>query len=426
MNLKIKMPIVEIITIGREILDGRVIDTNASYLGERLNRLGLCPRWAQRVDDNEERMMEAFKIAQDRSNFVFCTGGLGPTSDDMTNETFAQFCNSDFVLNNEALLMVEKSFERMKRPMTDVQKKQAYMAKIAVPLANSCGTAPGVSASIDSCQWFFMPGVPREMKAIFEDIEKSLPLLGKSKIWTWKTQFTSEGELGERIQKQAGPTPPGIELCYRTRMPENHISIVSQIDTPQDEDRFDTYQIKLSSILNADSYYSGPLDFTPELEEEIVKLASHKHLKLGFVESCTGGLNSHRITSIPGASEVFLGSFITYSNLLKIDLGVDSEIIEKHGAVSKECALAMAFAGAKKLKNAGASNFLIASTTGIKGPTGGSAEKPIGLCWLALVNDKMEVLNVEEFRARNGLLREDYKKYFSQKALSMLWKYLKN
>ena len=413
--------LVEIITIGREILDGRVIDTNSVFVAEKLLTRGLVPRFGQRVDDHIDRVIEAFQIAANRSQYVLVTGGLGPTSDDLTIEAFAKFLGKELETNAQAYREVENTFKKLDRPFLDAQKKQALMPAGSVVMSNPEGTAPGVHYTTQgprgSVSWFFMPGVPREMKRML--VEKVLPALPQVEGYmshAWATQFTSEGELQTRlssIQKRLGTH---LELSYRTRFPENHIGLHGLCANPAARAEFETFKSEISTLLGNDVFCQGELQ---NLEEVVVSLLTRRMTKIGTVESCTGGLVAHRLTNVPGISSNFLGSWIVYDNGAKAALGIPYSLIENNGAVSKEVASLLAESGLLRLKELGAREAICVATTGIAGPTGGTPEKPVGLCWVAVAHSNKRT-RVESIQGRIQLPRSDCKTLFSQKALDMV------
>ena len=413
-------PILEIITIGREILDGRVIDTNSVWLAEMLGERGVIPRYAQKVDDEKSRVVEAFRIAQKRSQFVLVTGGLGPTSDDLTAEAFARFAKKTLVFNEEGFAQVEGAFRRMNRPLAatlETQRKQAMLPTGCRILGNSEGTAPGFSFLLEGVSWFFMPGVPKEMKVMFTgEVLPNIPVVEGYRSFNWVTQFTSEGELQQRLLKITGALDSDFEISYRTRFPENHIGLHGVCDNAALSGRFDATVANISGLLGPDVFCAGRIQ---SLEQVVVDLLRAKSAVLGTVESCTGGLVANRITDVAGSSDVFWSAWVTYDNRAKVELGVPPHLIETHGAVSAEVAMALASAGLKKLKTLGAPHPICVATTGIAGPTGGSAEKPVGLCFVAIARDG-HAPEWHETRSRLGLRRTENKLFFSQKALELV------
>lgn len=414
------MKIVEILTIGREILDGRITDTNSVYLGEELSKRGLVPRFAQRVDDHIPRIVDALRLAASRSNLIFVTGGLGPTSDDLTAEAFAVFKNERPTLNPQALKEIEAYFKRIGREMIATQSKQAMLAPSCFVLHNRVGSAPGFGWKDSQNAFYFMPGIPAEMKAIFaEEILPTLEVDPGYRSFTWATQFTSEGELQQRLGHLQ--LPENFELSYRTRFPENHIGLHAYCRNEKDEALFKELSEQLEKILGTDVFTQG--EKLLSLEEVVIANLKEEGALVATVESCTGGLIAHRLSNVAGSSEVFIESFVSYHNDAKLRLGVSPELLGQHGAVSAEVARAMAEAGLKALESLaaarGAKRLFCVATTGIAGPGGGSAAKPVGLCHIALAERGQATLS-EELRGRAQLDRQALKLYFSQKALNLL------
>jgi nicotinamide-nucleotide amidase len=411
-------PLLELLTIGREILDGRVVDTNSTEMALRLSEQGLTPRFGQRVDDDPERILQAFAIAQNRSDFVLVTGGLGPTSDDLSAETFAKFVKQPLELNSEALEQIRSRFEFMKRPMTAVQEKQAWLPRGCTILENLEGTAPGFSFRHEKTIWFFMPGVPREMLYILRThVLPQLPQVKTFRRWQWATQFTSEGTLQEQLRPVIAKLPKGWEFTFRTRMPENHVGLLADTQGQCElDDAFEAIATDVRQILRGQFFHEG--ETLLELEAVVIDKARDKKIHIGTVESCTGGLVANRITDISGSSDVFWGSQVVYDNRMKEALGVNPHVLQEQGAVSKAVAEELALLGAQKLKMSGAAQALCVSTTGIAGPSGGTPTKPVGLCWIGISNGDWS--RAEPFQVRPGLKRQDYKRFFAQKALDVL------
>lgn len=421
---------IEIITIGREILDGRVVDTNSAFFGQQLSAIGQIPKYFQRVDDIEVDILDAFKLASTRSSHVIVSGGLGPTSDDITAEVFAKFVGRPWLINEEAQAHVRTVFERMQRPIHDSQWKQAKLAEGALVMPNPHGTAPGFWFDDFKTKWFFMPGVPREMKPMF--LNHVLPKIPQDicfKKQMWMTHFTSEGELQQRLKDIIESLPPEISFFYRTRFPENHLGLSGSLKNAELLEAFHNAATLVDSRLGNDVY---SCDENLSLEALVVQLALESKVSLSTVESCTGGLVSSRLTDISGASNVLVGAHVAYSNEFKIELAQSVGLgeamklaLQEHGAVSKPVAELMAQAGARNASRVGhKSKVLCVSTTGIAGPGGGSAEKPVGTCWLAL-SDGDQALATFSLRARLGLERDQLKLLFSQKALDLLRLHLK-
>jgi nicotinamide-nucleotide amidase len=419
---------VELITIGREILDGRVIDTNSVRMAEILKTRGLIVRHAQRVDDEIVRIVEAFRLAASRSQIILVTGGLGPTSDDLSIEAFAKFLNAPLAENAAALRVVETALRSRGREMTPAQRKQALTPAGVDVVANPNGTAPGLflkcSSTVGQQYWALMPGVPREMIAMLrDDILARLPGEEHYRTHQWTTHFVAEATLQDRLQKLISALPPDFELSFRTRFPENHIGLHANCRTPESAKTFERICSEITALLGPDSFFDGTE--LRELEDLLLEKARASTTWLGAVESCTGGLLSKKFTSVPGASENFFAAWTTYHNAAKIALGVDASVIERHGAVSEPVARALAENGLKQIERGlgSQSKALCLSTTGVAGPGGGSATKPVGLCFVGLARSG-HATEVFEVRAPSSLTREQNQVYFAQKAMAAALKCL--
>jgi nicotinamide-nucleotide amidase len=430
--------IVEILSIGRELLDGRVIDTNSATIAHELRGLGLVPRFGQRVDDDLARIIMAFGVAASRSRIIIATGGLGPTSDDITAEAFARFLGEALVPNPDAMRQVEAYFQRLGRPLLEVQRKQAMLPPSCFVLENKRGSAPGFGLVKDGLSWFFMPGVPREAEAMLrEQVIPRLPHAARIRSMEWATHFTTEGGLQQKLTPVEAKLPRGFEVAYCTRFPENHISLYAPIANGDASLAFESACEEIGELLGP-SVFSTARDGArlAPIEEVIVERSKAKRFALATAESCTGGLVASRLTDVSGASETFWGSFVTYDYAAKhSELGVTDEILKSRGAVSPETARALAVAGLEEMERSIASGahhaihapsaLMCVSTTGIAGPTGGTPEKPVGLCFVALARKQPGAgepvdVSIEEIRGVQGLTRAMYKQLFAQKALELV------
>jgi len=422
--------IVELITIGNEILDGRVTDTNRVYLGRELKNLGFEVRYAQSVDDDQERIVDAFTLAASRSDLIFCTGGLGPTSDDITAEAFAKFLDVPYLLDSEAEKFVRKVLTDRKREANPSQLKQAYLAEGCKMLFNPIGTAPGFSyagkLSQKNVSFYFFPGIPHELHAIFE--KEVLPIFqsaaekGLFRTYTWSTIFTAESDLQERLKAIEAKILP-LKLGFRTQFPENFVSLMGEVENA-DEKKWEEARSAIDKVLAPLSYQSQT---TYSFEEKLLKELAARRARLLLVESCTGGLLSHLLTQVAGASSVVWGSQVCYANEEKFRLGVDPKIIEEVGAVSEECALAMAEQGLERLCKDSVNNaqlLLSLSTTGIAGPGGATERKPVGLFYIGLACKNLQSGELQRFHekilAPQFYDRQTMKLYMAKKALEFL------
>lgn len=423
------MAIAELLTIGNEILDGRVTDTNRVYLGRKLNELGYEICYAQSVDDNLERVVQALELAASRSDLVFCTGGLGPTTDDLTAEAVASFLNCPFEVNLEAEAFLKKLFAERGRDLNESQLKQAKLPTLCKVIPNPVGTAPGFSFTgtlMDrNVAFYFFPGIPKEMHPMFESIviKDSLQIRDRVRKHTWSTLFTSEGDMQQRlraIEKNIAP----FRIGFRTHFPENHISLMGHVAGPAEETKWQHIEKELNQIIAPFAYQQGT---EKDYEQIVLEQLISKKAQLLFVESCTGGLASHLLSEVSGSSHVLWGSQVCYANQEKIRLGVNADVIKNHGAVSAECAEAMSLAGLARLKQddlEGPRFRVCVSTTGIAGPTGATADKPVGLMYMSLAVEDISAGTtwtlVEKVMAPKFLDRKAMKLYFAKKALEHL------
>lgn len=369
---------IECIATGNELLDGSICDRHSQGLAQVLNEFGLRLQQSQQIPDDHAVISAALIEASQRSDWVVVTGGLGPTTDDMTLEVAAEAFGVKMQKGSVAEQNVTNALGRSKGRMNPGNEKQMRIPKGAKAHLNPYGTAPFVEWKVGRCRFLFLPGVPREFESGLQTLVKD-ELLAKfkspsahlfiAKIFGWR-----ESELNEKVK--ALKIPEGVELGFRTHLPENHIKL-RVLGKTRDEAR-QSIQGVLSELHSS----LGSALFTFENEEfaeVFLKEFQATQKKIVCAESCTGGMLSSMITQISGSSSVLERSFVTYSNEAKQDLlGVSEETLRQHGAVSEQVAVQMA-EGA--LKNSRA-DFSV-GITGIAGPTGGSTEKPVGLIWLA-------------------------------------------
>lgn len=414
------VPVIEIVIIGDEILSGWTIDANALSLINSLATAGFEVRYISVAGDTISEIADILRHAQKRADIVLVTGGLGPTSDDVTVEAVAEAFGLQLILDEDVLQQIEMTFQRRNRIMSESNKKQAMIPAGAEPLPNPIGTAPGIylqirenSAKSDRpCNINLMPGVPVEMEAIFRTYV--LPRVKEGykpssiEITTVRVTGISESQLFDTIKHLPGareafafyPSPMGTEIKIRTNS-------TSPLNASALRDR-------IVEIVG-DYVYSTKGE---SIEEVVGSFLLKRGLTIGVAESCTGGLVSHRLTDIPGSSSYFLGSVIAYANEVKDSiLGVNPTLIVKHGAVSSEVAGAMA-EGVRKVMGAD----IGCSTTGIAGPSGGSPEKPVGLLFTGISSERETLTKrlqfVEERRINKAMM--------SQAVLDMLRRYLTN
>jgi nicotinamide-nucleotide amidase len=384
----------EIITIGDELLIGQVIDTNSAWLGQQLSGLGIKLHYKSSILDNKEAILNALKDAELRSDIIIITGGLGPTKDDITKSTMCEYFNTSLVQNDKVLEWVQSIFRFRKMPMLDVNNMQALVPKNCNVLWNKNGTAPGMWFDINDKIFISMPGVPFEMKTIFE--EEAIPKI-KSKfklpsIFHRTIQTVSIGEsfLAKKIEDIEESLPSHIKLAYlpsvgavRLRFSaygDDKISLKKQVDV----------FVKQVYERISDYIYGEGDD---SLTQTLGNLLKERKQTVSTAESCTGGFIAHQLTSVGGSSTYFMGSVVSYANYIKTqELGVGEDLLKKYGAVSEECVKQMANAVRIKMNT----TYGIACS-GIAGPDGGSDAKPVGTVWIAIASENETIAQVYNF-----------------------------
>ncbi|HNR43400.1 MAG TPA: competence/damage-inducible protein A [Bacteroidales bacterium] len=375
----------EIITIGDELLIGQTIDTNSAWIGWELSSAGFDVRRRTSIHDNRDEILNALSEAAERKpELVIITGGLGPTSDDITKQTLCEFFNTKLVPDREVLEMIEKMLRRRNFPMNENNRRQAEVPESCRVLPNAAGTAPGMWFEKDGTIFISMPGVPGEMKYIMQ--EHVLPDIKKrfrSQVIIHKNIMTygmPEARLAEILEQFEAELPENIKLAYLPSFGVIKLRLTGTAGTLNEiEPLIGAQTSKLYNIIP--DLIFGEDEQTPEMA--VGQLLKIKKLTLSLAESCTGGFLAHRITSVAGSSEYFAGSLVAYSNNVKTGiLGIDPAILASDGAVSSRVAAGMA-EGARKLFK----TDLGLATTGIAGPSGGSADKPVGMVWIAVSSD---------------------------------------
>ena len=373
----------EIITIGDEIINGEILDSNSAYIGDRLSGLGIEVAFKTSVGDDLKRITEAIKLSLERVDLVIATGGLGPTNDDLTKKGIVKAFKRNLVFHEDILKKVEEGFNKRGIEMPKINQNQALLPQGAKALSNQYGSAPGIFIQEGKRLFFALPGVPLEMKTIFEN--EILPFLKSksSKKFTFQKVLRTTGIVESAIYEKIEPI-----LKFKSPVKIGFLPGFSGVDiklriTSETEDlaRKNILEIeqKVREILN--EYIYGIDQET--LEEVLGKLLQNKKKTISVAESCTGGLIGAKFTNVSGSSNYFINGVITYSNEAKIELlKIPKEIIEKYGAVSEQVAILMA-EGVKKISN---TDFGL-SATGIAGPTGGTEEKPVGLVYIGLAHE---------------------------------------
>ena len=372
----------EVLCIGTEVLIGDIVNTNAAYLGKRLSEAGFNVYYHMVCGDNPARMTECMRLALSRSDFVFITGGLGPTYDDITKEVTAKLFGLPLVEHAEILERLQAYFASRGRVMTDNNRKQALIPLGAHLFENRFGTADGLAVTDGKKTLVLMPGPPREMRPMLENevlpylAAKNDHVLVSSNINVFGMgESAVESALADLMKTSENPTvAPYIgegEVRLRVSARAENTQKARELIAPTVE--------KIRAALGGAVYGVD----VPSLESVLVEKLKEAHKTVTFAESCTGGLLAKRMTDVPGASEVFGFGFVTYANEAKMKLlGVSPETLEKHGAVSRDTAREMAL-GAKRVSGAD----IAVSVTGIAGPTGGTPEKPVGLVYMGVASD---------------------------------------
>ncbi len=411
----------EIICIGTELLLGQIVDTNAAFLAREIAGLGIDLYYKATVGDNLKRIVDTLKTAWDRADLLVLSGGLGPTQDDLTREAVAGLIGEELEFNEDAWSQVQNYFNKTQRPNVESNRRQAMFPKSGRIISNHLGTAPCLLVEKENHIIIALPGVPRELKGVWEVsvkpyltqvlISENSPILTSRLI---KMVGIGESAMEERIidliNNQTNPT-----IAPYAGTGEVMLRVTAKGFNEDDNKRLiEETTIRIRERLS--SYIYG-YD-TDNLETMIGKLLKRNGWSLALAESCTGGLIANRITNIPGSSDYYLGGVNSYSNELKINIvGVPEEIISTYGAVSPETAEAMA-EGIRKVTSAEVG----LAATGIAGPGGGSAEKPVGLVYLA-------VATPEKTRVEKRIFpfdRMGNKEAATQAGLTLLWQKLKS
>lgn len=376
----------EIIAIGTEMLLGDLVDTNSAWISQRLAELGVGTYRHTTVGDNPDRIVSAVKEAASRSDLVITTGGLGPTSDDLTNECLAVAVGREMVEYQEARDHVDTMFARYGHTPASSNYKQAFFPKGTVLIPNPLGTAMGALLEVDGTTFATLPGVPSEMKAMFiETLAPSIRARSDGSIVSRTLWFAGIGEsaLAEQVQDfldAADPTVAPLAGQGKVRL-----RITTRAATPEEAGK-KIAPVAEEILSRLGDYFFGEDDET--LEGTVGRMLKDRNATLTLAESCTGGLLAKRLTDMPGSSAYFKEGLVTYSNEAKERLlDVPRDLLMEHGAVSEPVARAMA-EGARR--NSGADYGL--SVSGVAGPDGGTKEKFVGLVFIGLSGDRETVV----------------------------------
>jgi len=384
-----------IITIGTELLIGQTIDTNSAWIGQELNKIGIWVKRRVAVVDDYNDISTALDEESKHADIILITGGLGPTADDITKPLLCKYFGGKMVVNESVLQHIIQLLQKNNRPLLERNLKQAEVPDVCTVIPNPLGTAPGMWFRKNKKIFISMPGVPYEMKGMM--INTILPKLSQQctlPIITHKTLVTAdiaESVLAERIQDFENNLPANIQLAYLpnhsmvrlrlTAIGENKIHVYNELNI-----QFNTLKKQVHDVMIADEDLS--------IQEIVGKLLIDKKATVASAESCTGGYIAHLITSIAGSSAYYKGSVISYANEIKQNvLNVTQHSLDTVGAVSEQVVTEMA----KGVLQTMHTDYAIA-TSGVMGPTGGTAEKPVGFVWIAVGNQHKIVSKSFQFR----------------------------
>lgn len=408
--------VAEIICVGTELLLGDILNTNAQFLSRRLADLGVSVFYQSVVGDNEERLIKSIQAAKDRSDFIIFSGGLGPTSDDITKETVAKALNLELYESATEVEKLKATFARLDVKMSKNNLKQAMIPEGATILINNNGTAPGILIEKNDQVFVILPGPPNELLPMFEEsVAPYIRSISKEIIAsrTLRMVGIGEGAAADIIQDLIdGQTNPSI--APYAKLSEVHFRITAKAESQADAEKLmDALEEKVLERLGVYVYTTLEKD----LEEVIVEHLLQKGKTISIAESCTGGLMTSTLVNCSGVSQVLDQGIITYSNEAKMNqLGVTKESLESYGAVSEQVAKEMAVG----IRIKAGTNIGLA-ITGIAGPTGGTEEKPVGLVFVAISTEKDVVVLKLSLSGNRAKIRTNAAK----KALIYLYQQLK-
>ncbi len=373
----------EILTIGDEVMRGEIVDTNKSFLADRLLGLDIETHFQTSVRDDPPAMIDAFKRAASRSQIALVSGGLGPTRDDLTTDALAEAFGLELILDEASLERIRSLFHAHGREMTENNVSQARFPEGAEILPNPLGTAPGFSIAQGMTRFFCLPGVPNEMTRMMD--EQVMPRIEAARgegpavrARLLRTFGMGESTLDDELKDIAASGD--VSLGFRTSFPDNYLRPLARAATAEQA------EATLDRICDTIRERLGPLIYgegEQTLEAVVGQMLAERGMTIAVAESCTGGLIATRITNNPGSSAYFAGGVVSYSNAAKSELlGVSAAALEEHGAVSDPVVRAMA----EGVRERFGVDIGIA-TTGISGPDGGTASKPVGLIHIALARE---------------------------------------
>lgn len=404
---------VAVITIGKEILIGQVTNTNASFIGQKLTEAGLEVVRMITISDTMESIESALKEASEYAGIILSTGGLGPTSDDVTKPAICRYFQTSLTLHQPTREHIQQLLAARNMQVNELNASQAMVPASAEVLFNPYGTAPGLWFEKEEKSYIFLPGVPFEMKTILlnyviPELKKrySLPFILHRTIMT---QGLPESYMAQRLQDFEKQLPAGISLAYLPSYGGVRLRISASGSNLKELEHLVNEQIRLALTILQPYVYGFDEESLPEA---IGKILRERKLSLSVAESCTGGSIAAAIASVPGSSEYFKGGVVAYSNEIKeLELLIPASLIEKYGAVSEEVITAMTKGILRRF-----GTDLAIGVTGIAGPGGATPDKPVGTVWIA-VGDKNNIV-ARAFRFDENRERNIYRT--TQTAMNML------
>jgi nicotinamide-nucleotide amidase len=378
----------EILAIGDELLYGQTLDTNSHFISAELSALGIKVIRRTTIGDVESEILNAFAEAEQRADIILITGGLGPTSDDLTKPCLATYFHCGLEIHEEALAEITEFFKSRGRELTELNRQQAALPTACIKITNPIGTAPGMWFDKGEKTFMSMPGVPHEMKKMMTEQvlprlkqKYTLPVIYHHII---RTIGIGESFLADKISEWERALPSHIRLAYLPSLGEVKLRLTctgNSLEALKAET--ETLTDKLKEIIAPYIYGYGE----QPIEAVIGHLLRERKATLAVAESCTGGYVSHLLTTIPGSSDYLTGSLVAYSNAIKINqLHVQPETLEQHGAVSEETVREMAQNIRTKFNTT-----IGVATSGVAGPDGGTTDKPVGTVWIAYADEHQTI-----------------------------------
>jgi nicotinamide-nucleotide amidase len=406
-----------IVTIGDEILIGQIIDTNSSYIAKALDKIGIASHEMLSISDDKQHILDTFHSLQNKVEVVIVTGGLGPTKDDITKKTFCDYFQDSLVENEAVLAHVKSIIEGFyKRPITQINREQALVPTKAKVLFNQVGTAPGMWMEKENTVFISLPGVPYEMKYLIDNevipnlVQKfERPYIVHQTIMTYGR---GESMIAEQIEEWENNLPHFIKLAYLPSPGKVRLRLTARGVNEELLKNEIKQQVEKLDLLIHDIIVGYNED--DPIEVVLGRLLTENKLTISTAESCTGGKIASTLSAIPGASNYFKGSVVSYATEVKINvLGIDNEVVEKYGVVSAEVASEMV----KSVQKIMTSDYAIA-TTGNAGPTKGDVQADLGIVYIAIATPN--AVFVEEFNF--GQPREKVVDRAVSKALELIYK----